>query len=392
MKTKYATLAIAALSMLCSSSVAANRLQVIGNIEGLQPQDTLYFIRISMPTWQDVSTDTLVVSEPGKFTYQTPLAETGYFIITHKPAVGESLPTHSRGIVLYGRPGDKLEVDGKIEFFTLLQPKGGMYDDARIEPLRQLEDSVIKADEHTFRKIIHFDKLKDTPEAKPDSMEYYITKFNTRSCPALNRERKRIAETIDDNEYAAIIYLQRLHDTSYPDFKERFARFTPQIKATATGKLLEQMLQVKANIEPGNVPSPFTVTATDGKQVSLSDYRGKYLLIYHWGICPGTIWVQPRLLELYKEYHAKGFEVLGFTQGALSEDMKQHDELAPLFEQPWTTVYTSAAGNEFITDDYYFAGVPILMVISPEGKTIYRGYNEVFELLQKLLQEKLAAQ
>ena len=152
------------------------------------------------------------------------------------------------------------------------------------------------------------------------------------------------------------------------------------------------MLQVKANIEPGNTPSPFTVTATDGKQVSLSDYRGKYLLLYHWGLCPGTIWVQPRLLELYKEYHEKGFEVLGFTQEALSEEYKQYDELAPLFNQPWTTVYTSAAGNEFITDAYYFAGVPILMVISPEGKTLYRGYNEVYEPLQKLLQEKLAAQ
>lgn len=392
MRTKHAVLLFAALSILCSCSTVTNRLQVIGNIEGLQPEDTLYFTRISMPTWQDISTDTLVVSEPGKFVYQTPLTDTGYFIISHKPAEGESLPTHSRGIVLYGGPGDRLEVEGKMEFFTLLQPRGGMYDDARIERLLQLEDSVTKANEHIFRKIIHFDKLKDTPEANPDSMEYYITKFNTRSCPALNEEREHVAETIDDNEYAAIAYLQRLHDTSYPDFEKRFARFTPQIKATATGKLLGQMLQVKANIEPGNSPSAFTVTATDGKQVSLSDYSGKYLLIYHWGICPGTIWVQPRLLELYKEYHAKGFEVLGFTQGALPEEVRGNDELASLFDQPWTTVYTSTAGNEFITDDYYFAGMPILMVISPEGKTIYRGYSEVFEPLQKLLQEKLAAQ
>lgn len=392
MKAKYATPVIAALSLLCACSAPKNQLIVDGNIEGLQQEDTLYFTRISLPKWQDISTDTLVVSEPGKFTYQTPLTGTHYYLLSYKPAKGEALPSHSRGTVLYGRPGDRLQIEGSTEFFTLLQPRGGMYDDPRLVQLLQLEDSIGRANEHVYRRALYYSSLQDTPEANPDSMQYYMDAFNTRNCPALSQERKRIAETIDDNEYAAISYLQRLYDTSYPDFKERFARSSPQIKASATGKLLEQMLQVKANIEPGNTPSPFTVTATDGKQVSLSDYRGKYLLLYHWGLCPGTIWVQPRLLELYKEYHEKGFEVLGFTQEALSEEYKQYDELAPLFNQPWTTVYTSAAGNEFITDAYYFAGVPILMVISPEGKTLYRGYNEVYEPLQKLLQEKLAAQ
>lgn len=151
------------------------------------------------------------------------------------------------------------------------------------------------------------------------------------------------------------------------------------------------MLKVKENIEPGNMPPDFTVTDNNGNKVSLSDYRGKYLLIYHWGLCPGTIWVHPRLLELYKEYHNKGFEVIGFTKDDnLPEILKESPETQPLFDQPWHTIYTSQENNKFIKEEYYFNGVPILMVISPEGKTLYRGYNEIYQPLSDLLNEKLS--
>ena len=177
----------------------------------------------------------------------------------------------------------------------------------------------------------------------------------------------------------------------HKEFKERFERFTPEVKNSTTGQSLAYMLKVKANIEPGNTPSAFTVTDKDGNQVSLSDYKGKYLLLYHWGVCPGTIWVHPRLLDLYEKYHDKGFEVLGFTkqEEELPASFRKDKVTASLFNQPWRTVYTTQESNKFIADDYYFAGVPILMLISPEGKTIYRGYTDVYEPLKKLLEENL---
>ena len=182
-----------------------------------------------------------------------------------------------------------------------------------------------------------------------------------------------------------------LYNTSNKEFKERFERFTPEVKNSTTGQSLAYMLKVKANIEPGNTPSAFTVTDKDGNQVSLSDYKGKYLLLYHWGVCPGTIWVHPRLLDLYEKYHDKGFEVLGFTkqEEELPASFRKDKATASLFNQPWRTVYTTQESNKFIADDYYFAGVPILMLISPEGKTIYRGYTDVYEPLKKLLEENL---
>ena len=137
------------------------------------------------------------------------------------------------------------------------------------------------------------------------------------------------------------------------------------------------------NIEVGFAPAEFTVTDKDDRKVSLSDYKGKYVLIYHWGLCPGTFWVNPKIMDLYQKYHEKGLEVLGFTRDDLlkslqgsSEEFKKDERVQGLLSHPWTTVYTEEEGNGFIVKDLYFSGVPILMLISPDGITLVRGYTK----------------
>ena len=100
-------------------------------------------------------------------------------------------------------------------------------------------------------------------------------------------------------------------------------------------------------------------------------------------------WVHPRLLKLYEEYHDKGFEILGFTGDKQPESLSQDSEAASLFYPPWPTVYTNQKENSFIADDYYFNGVPILMVISPEGKTLLRGYSSTYQPLKELLAKEM---
>ena len=155
------------------------------------------------------------------------------------------------------------------------------------------------------------------------------------------------------------------------------------------------MLVLK-NIEVGFAPAKFTVTDKDGRKVSLSDYKGKYVLIYHWGLCPGTFWVNPKITDLYQKYHEKGLEVLGFTRDDLlkslqgsSEEFKKDERVQGLLSHPWTTVYTEDEGNGFIVKDLYFSGVPILMLISPDGITLARGYTKAYEEVKNLLDRNL---
>src|SRR5699024_12200116 len=87
-----------------------------------------------------------------------------------------------------------------------------------------------------------------------------------------------------DMEYAAFMYASAfVFDATYKDVKERLAQFTPEVQNSYFGQILDKQLLVLKNIEVGFAPAEFTVTDKDDRKVSLSDYKGKYVLIYHWG-------------------------------------------------------------------------------------------------------------
>lgn len=64
----------------------------------------------------------------------------------------------------------------------------------------------------------------------------------------------------------------------------------------------------------GRLAPAFTLEASDGTQVSLSDYKGQVVLVNIWATwCPPCVRETPRLVEVYEEYKAQGFVILGIN-------------------------------------------------------------------------------
>ena len=62
-------------------------------------------------------------------------------------------------------------------------------------------------------------------------------------------------------------------------------------------------------------PAPdFTLEAVGGKRVSLSDYKGKVVLLNLWATwCPPCVRETPRLVRLYEKHREQGFVILGIN-------------------------------------------------------------------------------
>ena len=115
----------------------------------------------------------------------------------------------------------------------------------------------------------------------------------------------------------------------------------------------------------------FTLPTIDGKQLKLSDYRGKVVILDFWATwCPPCRKGIPDLIELKKKYGSKGLEVIGIS---LDTDTKaQVAGFAKTNGMNYPVVY----GNQAVTQLYGgIEAIPTTFVIDKKGKIVanYQG-------------------
>lgn len=75
----------------------------------------------------------------------------------------------------------------------------------------------------------------------------------------------------------------------------------------------------------------FSVISRDGKEIKLSDYKGKVLLIVNTATHCGFTPQYQELQALYDEYNARGFEILDFPCNQFGEQAPEDNETIHTF-------------------------------------------------------------
>jgi len=96
--------------------------------------------------------------------------------------------------------------------------------------------------------------------------------------------------------------------------KKVYANFSPEIRKTDNViKFAAELKKIESGI-PGSMAADFTTTDINGNKLSLSSFKGKYVLLDFWASwCVPCRKGNPHLIELYNKYHAKGFEIIGVS-------------------------------------------------------------------------------
>jgi peroxiredoxin len=130
-------------------------------------------------------------------------------------------------------------------------------------------------------------------------------------------------------------------------------------------------------IETAGMAPGFTLTDINGKSVSLSDFRGKVVILDFWATwCPPCKQEIPDFISLQKEYGPRGLQVVGV---ALDEPGK-----VQAFARQNGMNYPVLLGTQDLASKYGgIRGIPTTFVIDKTGKLVnkFEGYRprSVFE-------------
>lgn len=129
-------------------------------------------------------------------------------------------------------------------------------------------------------------------------------------------------------------------------------------------------------LQSGQMEAPsFTLKDLEGKDVSLSDFRGKWVVLDFWGSwCGWCIKGLPALKDAY-EHYKHDMEIIGID---CNEPEEAWRKAVAKYELPWVNVYNPADSS--LLSDYGVQGFPTKIIISPQGKiaNITVGENPAF--------------
>ncbi len=121
----------------------------------------------------------------------------------------------------------------------------------------------------------------------------------------------------------------------------------------------------------GNLAPDFELASLDGKNLKLSDLRGKAVLLNFWATYCGPCKVEmPWFVELQKEYGPQGFQIVGVAM-----DDASNEDIAK-FTKELGVNYPILIGKESVGESYGGVGVlPTTFFLDRDGKVIAREFG-----------------
>lgn len=180
----------------------------------------------------------------------------------------------------------------------------------------------------------------------------------------------------------------------YETYESVFQNFSDEVKASEEAKEMAEKLSYFKQSKIGSIAPEFTVKDSNGKQLSLSDFKGKkYILLDFWASwCGPCVEEFPYVKDLYKKYNADGFEIINISKDENLDNWKK--SILKFKIESWRH-FSIEGNNTSVIKDYFVSGIPHKVLIDKKGVIIgkwkgggEKNKNELQQILAEIFGEK----
>ena len=222
-----------------------------------------------------------------------------------------------------------------------------------------------------YRRLVTKDKLKDASLLEQPYGVDYLERYVKLALQFENR-KVTIADELTwlpcDLLKAEIVLLQAGRAKTYEKYDEVVTYFARYLTTESHHRRMGELSAKLYVGHKGGKAANFTYPDRNGKMVSLSDFKGKIVVVDVWatwcGPCRKEI---PALIELEKEMHGKDVVFIGVS---VDEKKDYQKWLEALDKEGLEGVQLFANGWSQIVKDYKIKGIPRFMVFDREGNVI----------------------
>ena len=301
----------------------------------------------------------------------------GSLSIRFEAANGQPKPRMD-GIQLFLKPGKiKIEAKDSLKFAKVEGSKSHI----EFETLNDLQKIYNEKSMELNNHYMEYSKNKNE-----EGMKRIVEEFNK-----LTEEKNEqvFLKYVSENPASPIVLyaLQQYAGYDMDPLKVEilYEKLPASVRASQSGIAFKEQIETAKKTMIGAYAMDFTQNDTLGKPVSLSSFKGKYVLIDFWASWCGPCRKEnPNVVKAFNTYNNKGFTVLGIS---LDQPGKQQSWIDAIHKDQltWTHVSDLKYWDNVVAKQYGITGIPQNLLLDPTGKIIARNIRG--EELDKKLKE-----
>ncbi len=320
-----------------------------------------------------VTLDSITLDKEGNYAFRFIAKQEGIY----------RLATEKDLEIIFVNDEENIQINADADNYQSYTIKGSKNSNAMLGFLIQYR----KKDSSLFSTLFNLDALQK--QNAKDSSIFWLQKQRISKINDLN---EFVENNIISSTSPAVIYyslglsLRSMESAKVLALAKAAAektKATPLVEFVALLSTQVQSNTKAAAASVGNIAPEISLADPNGKIISLSSLRGKYVLVDFWaswcGPCRGE---NPNVVAAFEKYKNKNFTVLGIS---LDDNKESWLEAIKVDKLNWQHISDLKKWESIVVGAYQIEGIPFNVLIDPTGKII------ATELRGQALQETLAS-